>query len=270
MIITLLAPLIYDKIIPSANFTSLSNQKILNGLIAEIEAGKEQQQNASTPSDINLQTSNYFSFDPNSATAADFKKLGINKYIAERIIKYRNKGGKFKVKKDLQKIYGFPAVQFEKLRTYIILPDSFQKTEKKQYEKEIARTFDVNKADTAQLNKLRGIANVMSARIIKYRDKLGGFVSKDQYKEIYSISEIALEDLGKKTFIEQNFTPTMLNINMASFETLSAHPYIGRKLAAIIVNFRQHHEKFGTADDLKQIISITPGQIKKLKPYLSF
>jgi competence protein ComEA len=272
IIITMLAPLIYDKVIPSANNTRASDQKILNSLIAEIESGKEKQEDASVKlSSMELQGDSYFPFDPNSATSADFVKLGIKKYLAERIIKYRNKGGKFKIKNDLQKIYGFPAIQFEKLQAYIMLPDSIEKAEKKQHVKKAEfLPIDINKADTAQLNKLRGIANVMSARIIKYRDKLGGFVSKDQYKEIYSISELALEELEKKTFIEQDFIPSKLNINMASLEILSANPYIGRKLAYTIINFRVHHEKFGTADDLKQIISITPEQIEKLKPYLSF
>lgn len=271
IIITILVPLIYDKMVPSINGTSLSDQKILNNLIAEMDTEKELQADASAKQyNVINQEAGYFSFDPNLATAGDFEKLGIKKYVAERIIKYRNKGGKFKVKNDLRKIYGFPEAQFKKLQSFIMLPDSSQKTEKKRYVKEIARSFDINKADTAQLNKLRGIANVMSARIIKYRDKLGGFVNKDQYKEIYSISELALEELEKKTFIEQDFSPLMLNINLAAPELLSAHPYVGRKFAATIVNYRLHHEKFVTADDLKQMISITPEQVEKLKPYLSF
>jgi competence protein ComEA len=273
MIFTIFAPVLFDWIVPSIHSTSLSDQKILNALIGEIEAEKETQSTAFNSAINNNQKksmTSYFTFDPNSATEADFGKLGISKYMAERIIKYRNKGGKFKIKKDLKKIYGFPEAQYEKLQSFITLPDSFQKAEKKQYEKKTITIFDINKADTVQLNKLRGIANVMSARIIKYRDKLGGFVSKDQYKEIYSISEIALKDLEKKTFIEQNFAPSMLNINTASLEILSSHPYIGRKLAYTIINFRVHHEKFGTADDLKQIVSITPDQVGKLKPYISF
>ncbi|HXA03167.1 MAG TPA: helix-hairpin-helix domain-containing protein [Cytophagaceae bacterium] len=272
IIMTILAPLIYDKIVPSENDTSLSDQRILNSLIAEIETGKELQQNASMkPSNITRQEGNYFPFDPNSATAADFQKLGIKTHMAERIVKYRNKGGKFKIKKDLQKIYGFPVILFEKLQTYITLPDSIQRTEKKQHVKEASLfLIDINKADTVQLNKLRGIGNVMSARIIKYRDKLGGFVSKDQYKDVYSIPDPALEDLRKKTFIEKGFIPSKLNINTASLDILSAHPYIGRKIAYTIVNYREHHEKFGTADDLKQIITVSPEQVEKLKPYLDF
>jgi competence protein ComEA len=270
IILVLIAPLLYDKMLPSVNDTSLSDQKILNELISEIESGKEIQTYASIKSsDIHSQEIKYFPFDPNSASVTDFEKLGIKRYIAERIINYRKKGGKFKVKNDLRKIYGFPAEQFEKLQAYITLPDTFQREEKKQHVKE-AVLFDINQADTVQLNKLRGIGNVISARIIKYRDKLGGFVSKDQYKEVYSISELALEELGKKTFIGQNFIPAGLNINTANQEVLSGHPYIGRKLAATIINFRLHHEKFVSADDLKQIISMEPGQIEKLKPYLRF
>jgi competence protein ComEA len=271
IIITLFAPIVYNKTTSPDNDTRLSDKRILKGLIAEIEEKKHTQTEKTDSSGLRSQKANYFVFDPNTASLSELKKLGIHKYIAERIIKYRDKGGKFRIKNDLQKIYGFTTHQFQELHPFIQLPDSIQKTERKDQVRNVTSiTFDLNKADTIQLNKLKGIGAIMSARIIKYRDKLGGFVNKAQLSEVYSISALAMEELGKKTFIEKDFIPVQLNINTSTAQTLSLHPYIGKKLSATILNYKSQHGKFSNTDDLKQIISITSEQIEKLKPYLSF
>jgi competence protein ComEA len=271
IIITLFTPSIYTEITSPISNSRLSDQKILEDLIAEIEKAKHTKTKTSDSSGFKLERATFFMFDPNTASLSDLRKLGIQKYLAERIIKYRDKGGKFRIKSDLKKIYGVTEDQFQKLQSFIQLPDSFEKTERKNQLKNVTNlAFDINKADTSQLNKLKGIASVMSARIIKYRDKLGGFVNKTQLSEVYSISPLAIEELGKNTFIEKNFIPAKLNINTLTSEILSAHPYIGKKFAVIIVNYRSQHGKFNSPEDMRKIISISPEQIEKLRPYLSF
>lgn len=61
---------------------------------------------------------------------------------------------------------------------------------------EMKRTFnydtvrvELNSADTTELKRLKGIGSVLSARIVKYRDKIGGFQSVDQLRRIYGLSE---------------------------------------------------------------------------------
>jgi competence protein ComEA len=270
IIIALFAPPIYNRLSPPAHNSKISDQQNLKHLIAEIE-GKELTRPETKNSSTLAQKINYFKFDPNTASESDFQKLNVQKYIAERIVKFRAKGGKFRIKKDLKKIYGFSELQFQELRTFILLPDSIERKEKKYSSKQITPlTFDINKADTIQLNKLKGIANIMSARIIKYRDKLGGFVNKTQLSEVYSISPLALEELEKRTFIEKNFIPEKLNVNTASAEILATHPYLGKKSAMVILNYRAQHGKFENANDLRKIISIPTEQLEKLEPYFAF
>jgi competence protein ComEA len=271
IILALSAPFIYDKLTPSTTNTSSEDQLILESLIQEMKNEEIFTAPVNKTDSVASSQIMYFAFDPNTANSADLQKLGIQKYVAERIIKFRDKGGKFRVKKDLKKIYGLSETKYEKLCSYILLPDSIPKAERKHQSKESTTlSFDLNKADTLQLNKLKGIANIMSARIIKYRDKLGGFIHKDQLKEIYGISPIALEELEKKTFIDRNFIPEKINLNSATVQDLSSHPYLGKKSAAAIVNYRSQHGNFATFEDLKQIISLTQEQMEKVKPYLSF
>ncbi len=58
----------------------------------------------------------------------------------------------------------------------------------KKFDYDTVRVY-VNIADTTELKRLRGIGSVLSARIVKYRDKIGGFKSLDQIQNIYGLSE---------------------------------------------------------------------------------
>ena len=86
--------------------------------------------------------------------------------------------------------------------------------------------LDLNEADSTTLQKINGIGVVLSARIVKFRNGLGGFVSEDQLDEIYGIEEYALNNLRKETFILDEFIPNLLNINSMSIDQLGKHPYI--------------------------------------------
>lgn len=49
--------------------------------------------------------------------------------------------------------------------------------------------LELNTCDSASLESLPGLGPVLSARIIKYRNLLGGYASVDQLKEVYGLSE---------------------------------------------------------------------------------
>jgi hypothetical protein len=64
-----------------------------------------------------------FYFDPNRATVGDLQALGFSSGLATRIDRYRQKGGKFFVKKDLLKIYGIDSTFYKQVHAFIDLPE---------------------------------------------------------------------------------------------------------------------------------------------------
>ncbi|QHT66889.1 helix-hairpin-helix domain-containing protein [Rhodocytophaga rosea] len=228
-----------------------------------------------------------FDFNPNEIDATQWQSLGLPKYIAERIIKYRDKGGKFKTKKDVLKIYGFPPALYEQLYSHILLPDTlvyerkYEKEEKpvlaekskpapftKKEEKILS--FNINKADTAELSQVRGIGPALSKRIIKYRDLLGGFINTAQIGEVYGLDSTVVKELLKYGYLEDNIPFRKLNVNTATVQELDAHPYITPKIAQIIVAYRQQHGKFASSENLYNIRVLDKTTLNKLLPYLSF
>ena len=55
--------------------------------------------------------------------------------------------------------------------------------------------IDLNTADQAQLETLPGIGPELAARIIAYRETIGGFVSKEQIKDVEGIGDKRYKDM---------------------------------------------------------------------------
>ncbi len=214
-----------------------------------------------------------FHFNPNLATRDDLVELGFGSSVANRIIHYRLKGGKFVVKKDLMKMYGMDSVLYKKLVPFIDLPEKIEKIIEEikiePKERPMVEKFDLNTADTSQLIRIYGIGPKLSLRIVVYRQKLGGFNSDDQLKELYGLDSTVIRELVKKSFITENFKPRMIEINEASEQELANHPYISYKLAKAIATYRFQHGRYRSLDELKKIAVMDEVKFQKIKPYLS-
>jgi len=234
-------------------------------------------------------------FDPNALTPTDWEARGLPHFVAERIVHFREKIGGFKAKEQIRRTYGLPDSVYARLAPYILLPDQMPSRTAPAYPSserfagkytnrpgfapsKFARkpihfaTFDLNTADTTQLMQIRGIGRGISARILAYRARLGGFVRAEQMAEIYTLRDAPdlVDSLRKYTFVKASFAPASLDVNNASFDELQSHPYMGKRLARVVVAFRQQHGPFKQADDLRQIRILDDATFEKLKPYLRF
>lgn len=218
----------------------------------------------------------YFLFNPNTADQMEFDSLGFPGYLSNRIINYRSKGGRFRKPEDLLKIYGFDSSFFDTIRPYIRIAgevnrgDQFEKNQKTTKNK-IERTllFDINQADTTQLKMIRGIGPVLAARIVKYRQALGGFVDLIQINEVYGLDSAVANLLTGSSFVEPHFAPFQISINKATEKDLAQHPYINYKLARTIVAYRFQHGSFKEIDDLLKIELIDEPLLSRIAPYLT-
>lgn len=61
----------------------------------------------------------YFDFDPNTATKEELLQLGLSSHVAQTILNYRGKGGRFRNKEELKKIYGLQEEDYAQLEEWI-------------------------------------------------------------------------------------------------------------------------------------------------------
>lgn len=215
-------------------------------------------------------------FDPNTAAESTLVSLGISKKVAGSIGRYRTKGGRFRVKKDLAKIYGMDTGVYITLVPYILLPDSIpkatpptrQQTERKTSKKSSV-PFDLNKGDTIALQSIYGIGPALARRIVQYRDRLGGFLTPDQLFEIWGLDSVVVERVQERTWVDPDFAPIQLPINQSTEQELAQHPYIRTKIARAIVKYRFQHGPFRQVDDLMKIATLDEKAFLRIKPYIS-
>jgi competence ComEA-like helix-hairpin-helix protein len=155
-----------------------------------------------------------------------------------------------------------------KLEPYILLPEKSHKEEALKNSKDYSIKVDINSADVSDLTKLKGIfSEKYAAIIIKHRDKLGGFTSKEELKEVWSMTDETYNGFIKQIIIGK-YEPKKININSSSASQLQTHPYIDWKTANAIFKFRKANGNYKKIEDIKKIHLITKKTYLKIAPYL--
>lgn len=213
-----------------------------------------------------------FPFDPNTATFADWQRLGLNERTSKTILKYVSKGGKFYKPEDLQKIWSMPQGFYERVKDYVVITSvkrDYPVYENKPFLKEERKPMmvDINSADTSAFISLPGIGGRLSARIVNFRDKLGGFYSVDQIGETYGVPDSTFQKI--KTRLQVSGEVRKMNVNTATKDELKAHPYIRWNLANAIVEYRNQHGAFKSLEELKNIVLVDEATFGKIVHYLS-
>ena len=214
---------------------------------------------------------NPFPFDPNKLDKSGWKKMGFSSSDADMIMKYKNAGGTFRKKEDVKKLYCVDNQKYNKLKGYIRIDTSEfynERITKKEYEKpSFDKVIDLNKADTVDLVEVPGIGPFYARQILKYRSALGGYVNKRQIKEVYGLEDKYQQFLSY--FKVDTLITRPIKINTAEYYDILAHPYIDKRLAYQITEYRRTKGDFQSSEDLKKINQISDSLIRKIEPYIS-
>jgi competence protein ComEA len=219
-----------------------------------------------------IDTSALFMFNPNRITSDSLLILGLSEKQAGTIINYRNKGGRFQQSSDIKKIYGIDEQTAAVIIPYIVIANDttgFRNSRSANYEQRSFKRLDLNKCDSAALVRLPGIGPVLSSRIIKFRNLLGGFASVDQLKEVYGLPETTFNDLLDKVFADSSAV-TCIKINDVGFRELSRHPYFERYEIQSIIKYKELKGRFTDIAELVDNKILSAEKAKKLSPYLKF
>jgi DNA uptake protein ComE-like DNA-binding protein len=132
-----------------------------------------------------------FVFNPNDLPADGWKKLGLRDKTVQTILHYREKGGRFREPADLKKIWGISIAEANRLIPFVRMPELAKPVFKTPIErpKSIPISILINQATVAELLLIPGFSRPLAARMIRYRDKLGGFTNLEQIRKTYGLSD---------------------------------------------------------------------------------
>jgi DNA uptake protein ComE-like DNA-binding protein len=213
-----------------------------------------------------------FLFNPNGLPEELWLKLGLTKKQIKAIKNYEAKGGKFRKKEDLSKMYCISEAEYNILEPYINIPQEFktisvQASNKPKVQKKRYLITEINTADSAVFVRSLGISPWIASRIIKYRTLLGGFADAEQLKEVYGFKASEYEQIKSYIRVDTSLI-RKININKADFKEILRHPYISYEITKKIVNYRSENESFKSLEELTEQEILSPSLYIKLKPYL--
>lgn len=223
-----------------------------------------------------------FNFDPNTALEADLQQLGLPSRTIKGILNYRSKGGKFRVKEDLAKIYSLEERDYNRLAPYINItstasvsfapqPVTYSAGDQNIRPKynRAATVVDINRSPVEDWLALPGIGEKRAQQIIRFRESLGGFLTIEQVGEMYGLPDSIFQAIKPMLHLA---APEVrkINLNTVSLESLDVHPYFSKKQATLVVNYRDQHGVFGSINDiLKAIPYADKNWFEKVRPYLA-
>ena len=217
-------------------------------------------------------------FDPNMADSIELSRLGLPVYVVRNILKYRQKGGRFKTPESFSRIYGLEPDLFERLKPYIRIAEPKvaeakkvdtmvirEVVEKKTFKYPEGTLVDVNGADTTELKKIPGIGSGIAKAIVSYRSRLGGFYALEQLAEIEYMTPTLM-----KWFKLEEPVVRPLKVNEAGLETLRSHPYLNFYQAKVIIEHRRKKGKLKSLSQLSLYEEFTEKDLERLSAYLKF
>ncbi|MCR5180490.1 MAG: helix-hairpin-helix domain-containing protein [Bacteroidaceae bacterium] len=243
-----------------------------------------------------------FPFDPNTADSTTLLRLGLAPWQVRSIYRYRARGGRYHQPSDFQRLPGMTPELWNRLSAYVQIGEKYRYYDREAlaaaskgassatarrdssstsvaapsdstyrprypYQEKFSELtiLDLNTVDTTTLKKVPGIASVRARQIVRYRDRLGGFVSPEQLSEINGMPPELQAWFAVETGVYRK-----LNLNTTSIEQLSRHPYMGWKRARAIDNYRRSQGRLEALTDLQLLKEFTAEDFVRLQPYVEF
>lgn len=215
-------------------------------------------------------------FDPNTADSITLLELGFRPWMISNMNKYKAKGGKWRTKESVKRIWGMTDELYAQIEGYITIvkdtifinePDTFKFVARYPIKKDT--TLNLNSCDTTDLKCLRGIGSGYAKMIVAYRTQLGGYVSTQQLYEIEYIPQATIDSIITHFIVSSDSIRT-ISVNHSSVKTLQSHPYISFTQAKAIYELRRNKFRLQSINQLQTLDCLTSEDIQRIEPYLSF
>lgn len=229
-----------------------------------------------------IQEDSTYVCDPNTVSWQELTELGLRDRVASSWIAWRNAGKVFHSKEDIAAVHGISSKELEMVLPHIVWHSEAEEhavshDENKEDKAQIPNWKDIsmddklspkinlNRADQVSLEVLPGIGPVLSERIIRYRELLGGFRSVEQLLEVYGLKDSHYNRAVDYLYVSEEEV-SKIDLDSAVFRDLLRHPYASYDLTKAL--FDCHTDGISIDSIPTRIEDSLQLPFLKLKPYL--
>ena len=220
--------------------------------------------------------------NPNTISWEELTQLGLRDRVASSWIAWRNAGKVFRSSEDIEAVHGITSQELEIVLPHIVWDmkvndqavshddnhDSktqFYKVEDIPIDDKVSQRVNLNRADQLSLEALPGIGLVLSERILRYRELLGGFLSLDQLLEVYGLKESHYNRAVDHLYASSEEV-TRIDLATIAFRDLLRHPYASYDLTKALFTRNTEGCSIDSIETSLEDSLLLP--FLKLKPYL--
>ncbi|WP_161554495.1 ComEA family DNA-binding protein [Sinomicrobium soli] len=214
-----------------------------------------------------------YTYNPNFLTDYRGYVLGMTTEEIDRLHRFRSEGAYVADIREFARVTGMEKERSWKMEPYLRFPE--KKAKESFYrapvsgEREYLEKADLNLADEIALDRVYGIGETLSRRIVKYRRLLGGFSLDEQLFEVYGLDSVAARRVLERFEVRSVPRIRKLDINKVSVSELQSLAYLNREEAMKIVAYRTVAGHVKSVDELRKIEDFPPAKIDRIKLYLT-
>ncbi|TNJ43563.1 helix-hairpin-helix domain-containing protein [Tamlana fucoidanivorans] len=213
-------------------------------------------------------------FNPNFITDYKGYVLGMSNVEIDRLLQFRKDNKWINSSKQFQEVTQVSDSLLEVLSPYFKFPEwinnsSIKKASAKNTSRITYQKKDLNQATAGELQVVNGVGEVLSNRIIKFRNRFkGGFADEVELYEVYDLSPEVIQSILKVFELKTPRSIKTFNINTITVNQLVTIPYIDYELAHQIIEQRQLKEGYNSIDELQKVKGFPVNKIDIIKLYL--
>ncbi|WP_282040605.1 ComEA family DNA-binding protein [Winogradskyella flava] len=221
-----------------------------------------------------------YPFNPNYITDYKGYTLGMSNEEIDRLHTFRESNQWVNSVKQFQDVTKVSDSLLASISPYFKFPDwvTNPKPKSNRYNnsfsnnsrpKAFVQKVDLNVASASQLQKVYGVGEKLSERIISYRNKYkGGFVDDVELSEVYGLTPEVIERIKNEFTVKTPRAIARFNLNTATRDELVQVQYIDYEVANNIIEERTLREGFKSLDELTKVEDFPVKKIEIIKLYL--
>jgi DNA uptake protein ComE-like DNA-binding protein len=220
---------------------------------------------------LKLDSKKKYPFNPNFIADEKGYALGMSVAEIDRLLAFRNEHKWVNSSREFKEVTKVSDSLLEVLCPLFLFPTKNNPKKitsaKLRVHKNIVKK-GINKTTTMELRKIYGIGEKLSARIIKYRNRLGGFSQMSQLHEVYGLESKVVTEIDKYYKVVEPPILEKQNLNTASFKEILSIVYMDYPTTKLLFRYRDSVGELKNLEEIKKIQGFPIEKYHRIALYL--